>query len=367
MESRTVFSKAGRTRLGSQSEVVSSGLWKRGLGLVILLAAIQLSARDKDNLQYGAGLIVNVPFSESEVTQVVQDVIQDGIIRGTKEYNKDQYVMGATAVSTTRVFSEKVDNGKVFYKIRLHALDPRNFKDSGDSGTLAVRYIVQPQGTDHTVLRIDARFVEDFRRVSHASNGSVENAEYKDIHDRLDSIELMKSETAEAEKEKQAAREKMAASRQEAASATEPPVAATTVAEVTPAPPVATPATPAASPAPAPPSSSTTSSASTLSAAAPSPASASPSPSSPPPSVSVDDSSQTLAEHVKDLRRQVQRLVKAPGAPLKSAPFHTASTLQSLAPGTEVLIVVSTPYWYGVETHEGQHGWMLRDELELLP
>ena len=76
---------------------------------------------------------------------------------------------------------------------------------------------------------------------------------------------------------------------------------------------------------------------------------------------------QTLEEHVHDLRRQIERLVKAPGAPLKSAPFHTASTLQSLPAGTEVLIVISTPYWFGVETHEGQHGWMLRDQLEQVP
>jgi hypothetical protein len=63
----------------------------------------------------------------------------------------------------------------------------------------------------------------------------------------------------------------------------------------------------------------------------------------------------------------VERLVKSPGAPLKSAPFHTASTLQSLSAGTEVLVEISTPYWLGVETHEGQHGWILRDELEQLP
>jgi hypothetical protein len=75
---------------------------------------------------------------------------------------------------------------------------------------------------------------------------------------------------------------------------------------------------------------------------------------------------QTLEERLKDLRKQVQRLVKAPGAPLKSAPFHTAGTLQLLTPGTEVLILINTPYWYGVETHEGQHGWMQRDQLELL-
>jgi hypothetical protein len=75
---------------------------------------------------------------------------------------------------------------------------------------------------------------------------------------------------------------------------------------------------------------------------------------------------QTLEERVKDLRKQVERIVKAPGAPLKSAPFHTASTLELLTPGTEVLIVISTPYWYGVETRDGQHGWMQRDQLELL-
>lgn len=63
----------------------------------------------------------------------------------------------------------------------------------------------------------------------------------------------------------------------------------------------------------------------------------------------------------------MERLVKAPGAPLKSAPFHTASTLSPLTTGTEVLILISTPYWYGVETREGQHGWIYRDELELLP
>jgi hypothetical protein len=75
----------------------------------------------------------------------------------------------------------------------------------------------------------------------------------------------------------------------------------------------------------------------------------------------------TLAKQIKDIKKQVERLVKQPGAPLKSAPFHTAGTLQLLTPGTEVLILISTPYWYGIETHEGQHGWMERDQLELLP
>jgi hypothetical protein len=62
---------------------------------------------------------------------------------------------------------------------------------------LAVRYVLQPQGDKNTVLRIDAIFVEEFRKiVAHASNGSVEGSEYKDIHDRLDAIDVMKQQTA---------------------------------------------------------------------------------------------------------------------------------------------------------------------------
>jgi hypothetical protein len=290
--------------------------------MVLCLVTLPLLAREKDAVQYGAGLLVNLPFSESEVTQVVQDVAQSGIIRGSKEYNKDEYVSGATAASSTRAFKEWTAGGKVFYKVRLKALDPRNFKDGGDTGTLAVRYVVQGQDDKHTVLRIDAVFVEDFRHSSHPSNGSVESAEYKDIHDHLDAIELLKTETADAQKEKQ----ERSSNRQAAPQ----PV----IEESSSAPPPAQPV--AASPDPT--------------------AAASPQP-----------PAQTPEQRLHELRLQVERLVKAPGAPLKAAPFHTATTLQSLSTGTEVLIVISTPYWLGVETHEGQHGWVLRDELEQLP
>jgi hypothetical protein len=81
-------------------------------------------------------------------------------------------------------------------------------------------------------------------------------------------------------------------------------------------------------------------------------------------SISSPPIDQTPEQRLESLRKQVERLVKSPGAPLKSAPFHTASTLQLLSTGTEVLIVISTPYWYGVETHEGQHGWVMRDQVE---
>lgn len=308
-------------RSGRTSGLTSIALWKTTTILILSVAAFALPPREKDATQYGMGLIVNLPFSENEVSQVVQDVIQNGLIRGTKEYNKDEYITGATPATSTKVFAEWTEGGKVFYKVRLKAIDPRNFKDSSDVGTLVVRYVVQPQGDKNTVLHIDARFVEDFRHVMHPSNGSVESAEYKDIHDHLDAIESMKAQTLEAQKEKQeqSANTQMPALVDETTAAVPPPALTNTAG--TDAPPNAGPPAP----------------------------------------------SQTLEQRVQDLRRQVQRLVKSPGAALKSAPFHTASTLQSLPTGTEVLIVISTTYWLGVETHEGQHGWILRDELELVP
>jgi len=306
-------------------------LWKIGFILTFFLSALPLPAREKDAIQYGMGLVVNVPFPEADVAQVVQDVVQNGIIRGTKEYNKDEYVSQAAPAPSTRVFPRWTEDGKVFYKVRLKALDPRNFKDSGDVGTLAVRYVVKAQGDKNTVLRIDARFVEDFRKSSHPSNGSVESAEYKDIHDRLDAMESMQAQTVEAQREKQEQSAKMQK-------------------------PVLSDETPATAPPSVP----------TSTAMADAPPNGAPA-NDVPPSKDATPAVQTLEQHLQDLRRQVQRVVKAPGAPLQSAPFHTATTLQSLPAGTEVLIVVSTPYWFGVETHEGQHGWIMRDQLEQVP
>jgi hypothetical protein len=311
--------KPSSRRRGGFSLVILSVLL-----LMVLSAGVpSLSAREKDTAQYGAGLIVNVPFPESEVTQAVEDVVQNGIIRGSKEYNKDEYITGAKAVTSSRAFPAWTDGGKVFYKVRTNALDPRNFKNGGDVGTLTVRYVVQPQADANTVLRIDAVFVELFRKTVHPSNGTVESSEYKDIHDHIEAMELMKKQTAEAEKEKA----QQFAKNQRVAAAGAAAVAA--------------------------PQSS---------AGVPEPLTDAP----PPPGYSKSPS-QTLEQHVQDLRRQVERVVKAPGAPLKSAPFHTASTLASLKQGTEILIVISTPYWYGVETHDGQHGWISRDQLEQAP
>jgi hypothetical protein len=342
------------------SEVVDSGFaapstLPRGMrqvsGFVVLVAflltsAWPLFAREKDSTPYGEGLIVNIPFAENQVAQVVQEVVQNGIIRGTKEYNKDEFVSGATPATSVKVFPAWSEPGEVFYKVRNHALDPRNFKASNDVGTLAVRYIVLAQGEKNTVLRINAVFVEDFRRTVHLSNGSVESAEYKDIHDKLDELAEMKTQTEEALREKAEARGEahgqVISSSSSSSSSSLSSSGTSGSSSVTPSPVEASPANTVAE----------NHDSSSLSLYIPS---------------QGNGTSQTLDERAKDLRRQVERLVKAPGAALRSAPFHTATTLQSLPTGTEVLIVITTPYWYGIETHEGQHGWMLRDDLELVP
>jgi len=318
---RKSVAQLGRSQIVAYRPSASASWLNRGgfvsvsVVLAVFLAGVTAAvAREKDGIQYGAGFIANVPFPQDQVAQVVHDVADNGLIRGTKEYNKDPYVSGAISVASTRLFPKWDGGGQVFYKERQHALDPRNFKDSGDVGTLIVRYIVQPQGDKHTVLQINAIFVEDFRRTVHQSNGSVEEAEYKDIHDHLDQISAMNAETAELEREKKAGAPGFSSSR--AVDTPAPPPREVSLAEA---------------------------------------------------KAEAGDVSQTLDERVKQLRHQVERVVKAPGAALKSAPFHSAVTLQPLPTGTEVLIVITTTYWLGVETHDGQHGWVLRNELEQLP
>src|SRR6266851_4391130 len=279
-------------------------LYLTSLVALVLFAPNPLHARGKSTESYGMGLNVSVPASERDVLQAVQDVAADGIIQGSKEYNKDEYVGGADAADTTSVFPKWTGSGKVFYKVRQNALDPRNFKDGGDSGTLAVRYLVQPGDDKSTILKIDAIFVDDFHHRPHLSNGSVEAAEYAAIQDHLAAMQLQKQQATQAEQRHQqelAARELESKRKQQQLEQ----------------------------------------------AVAPAPG-------------------ENLEQHVRNLRHDAERLVKSPGGKLRSAPYRSASSLKALPSATVVVILVSTPYWYGVETEDGQHGWMHRSELEPL-
>jgi len=200
--------------------------------------------------------------------------------------------------------------------------------------------------------------VEDFRRVAHPSNGSVESAEYQDIQDRLASIELVKKETAEALRIKQERLAKQKTSPDSNVSSNKDGGVSSNndsdkeLFSTPPSTAMASDSMNGESPEGAKTTASTSQS----------------SPSTMPyPAPTYQESGETLEQHIAELREQLERLVKQPGAPLKSAPFHTATTLKSLQPGVEVLIQITTPYWYGVETHDGDQGWMRRDQLERLP
>jgi hypothetical protein len=285
----------------------------RGLAIAMLsvccLALVVAPLRGREHKKredFGQTFSTEIAAPESEVLQAVEAVADDGIIQGSFEYNKDKYIDKAAAATSSPLFPEWKDPGKVYYKVRLKVLAPANFKETRDEGTLAVRYVVQSKDASKTILRIDAVFVEDFRRTVHPSNGNVESAEYKDIQDHVDALELQKSQAQEGERNRQEELARQALERKNEVDK----AAALTAAQT---------------------------------------------------------SVEGLEQQVKELRRQVERVIKAPGAQLKSAPFHSASNLKSLETGTEVVVVVATPYWYGVETEGGQHGWIHREQLEPLP
>ncbi|HKW17664.1 MAG TPA: hypothetical protein VJO35_09170 [Terriglobales bacterium] len=274
---------------------------------VLLLAcfvSLNAAAKSKHD-DYGVGLTTRLSVSEPQLLQAVEDVVADGIIQGSKEYNKDEYITGAEAANSTTLFPKWSEPGNVFYKIKKNALDPRNFKDTSDSGTLAVRYVVQHADDISTIIKIDALFVDDSTLRTHLSNGSVEAAELKDIQDHLAAMQLKKQQADEQEqhRQEQLAAEELRRKREQQQL-------------------------------------------DVMLARAP---------------------DESLQQHIERLRREVERVVKSTGAQLKSAPFKSASSLQSVPAGAHVAVVITTPYWYGVETDGGQHGWIHRSQLEQLP
>jgi hypothetical protein len=271
---------------------------------LLLLAAVPIlhgreHKRKVKAEDYGLGFSTEIASPESEVLQAVEAIVNDGVIQGSKEYNKDKYIENASPATSSPLFPEWKEPGKVYYKVRTGVLAPLNFRESRDEGTLAVRYVVQSKDASQTILRIDAIFVEDFRHTVHASDGSVETAECQDIQDRIDAVEAEKKQIEEREKQRQ---EKLAGQTLERKRLADE--------------------------------------ASALAAA--------------------QTSTQTLDRRLDTLRRQAERVVKAPGGQLKSAPFHREA-------GAEVVILIVTPYWYGVETTDGRHGWINHRQLEPLP
>ena len=256
--------------------------------------------------------MIRVEAPAADVLQSVQEVTQDQIIHGTYSYEKEHILYGAHSAMEASAFGPWKGGGKVLYKVADKVLAPRNFKDTGDIGTISIRYVINQDGGTGTTLRIDSVFV-DARNVRHPSEGVVESSEYAAIQEHLQNIKA----------HRQQVQENAEASAASSSSRTPPPDEVRTSGNWIL------------------PSSEST---------------ASPEPSSIP----------DLEKRINALRHQVELRVKDDGAQLKSAPFRSAATLEPVPAQTDVVVVIISPYWYGVETEDGHHGWIHHSQLEPL-
>lgn len=242
---------------------------------------------------------------ESEVLKAVDLVANDSVVYGTYSYEKEKQLKGAKPASSVSVFRDVPGNARVFFKVLENVLAPRHFKETADLGTIYLRYIVQGTSPSSTAIHIDALYVEKNRRRQHQSDGTVEHSEFEAIKDRL---------------EKMHGDAKAVSEMAEQHSATAPPAnegrASGNIVETNTS-----------------------------------------------PLASEDD----LEKHVASLKHSIEVRTAAGGAALKAAPYRTAATLQPLHEKAELLVVVLTKYWYGVETADGHRGWIHRSQVEALP
>jgi hypothetical protein len=244
--------------------------------------------------------------SEPEVLQALHEVLEDHIIHGTRVFEREPTLTGAEEAPSTPLFGRWPGGGKVFYKVRKDVVAPRHFKESSDAGTIAVRYVVVSMTPARTRVQIDAVFVESAHRAVHTSDLTVEASEFKAIQEHLQANQLAEQEARDLKRRRDSAelvKKTMIRRRED----------------------------------------ETTLLASTQS--------------------SVKD----LEERLKDLRHEIERRVKPPGTDLKAAPFQSSAKVVTLPAYAEVVIVIVTPHWYGVQTPEGQRGWIAIEQLESLP
>jgi hypothetical protein len=285
--------------------------WRFGfIGIVIatmlLIAISGAYARPADQKKSDASLVIDLPAPEGEVIEAVRTISGDGIIHGSQIYAREPILDGAAAADSSDYYGKWQGEGQVFYKIRTEAIAPRHFKDSADIGTITVRYVVEGLSAMNTRLQIDAVYIEKGGHRVDLSDGSVETSEFKEIQDRIRAIEYQKKKDAQGLQARQAF---------DASHAPPEKQRAAEIARLE----------------------------------------------------SADAGLQNLRQRLRDLQHDLEVRAKNSSVELKSAPFHSATKLRSVAPNEDLLILIVTPYWYGIETTAGQHGWVARDQVEPLP
>lgn len=252
------------------------------------------------------GFVKEFDATPEEALQALNELLGDQTIHGTYIFDKQTTLTGAVIVESTPLFEPWKGGGQVFYKVRKDAIAPRHFLESADQGTIAVRYVLTNLNSGRVRLRLDAIYVEKARKIAHVSDLTVEASEYKIFQDHLQALQFAAQEAADAKRRLESAElVRLTVTRQREDETTRLAAAQSSV--------------------------------------------------------------KDLQERVQALRREVERRVKAPGGELKAAPFHSSAGVKALAAYTEVVIVIVTPHWFGVETPDGQRGWLPADQLEALP
>ncbi|HUL33066.1 MAG TPA: hypothetical protein VL128_04230 [Candidatus Eisenbacteria bacterium] len=272
-----------------------------------LLAALSFPSHlfPKETLS-SPGLIREFPAPIDDVRQAVLAVVHDQIIHGTLIFDKTPVLTDAEAVTSTPLFDPWKGPGEVYYKIRKNAIAPRHFLSTGDQGTIGVRFVIIPVDANRTRVKVDAIYVEDSHRVAHESDGSVEKSELAAVKDHLEAQEEAAAEAADARRRELSAQLVRETFQRQREDETERLNNAQTTAK-------------------------------------------------------------DLQQQVTQLHRQLERQVKSPGADLKAAPFRSAATIRQIPAKASVLVLIVTPHWFGIETPDGQRGWLPIEQLEQLP
>ncbi len=272
------------------------------LCILLVLGAARF-APARDTTHYGDGFTIDLDESYDRVLQVVKQVSEDGVVRGTSEYKGSAEIYGSSPGTSSTAFRTPPAPGTVLYKIRKDTIAPEHFYQSNDVGTLAVRYVVKALGPKSTRLNIDAIFQEDSHHHYHPSDGTVENAEFLAISDQIKDID-----------------DKEAKDKQDALYAVEEKKMVALLAQLDQA-------------------------RADLKTA--------------------DAKERELSKRVSAVSGGKPGRVKTTTADLKAQPYNESKTVGSLSQGAAVTVLMQTRSWYRVQAASGAQGWVYRLMLEV--
>lgn len=266
------------------------------------LAAAPSHGRSREVQHYGDGFSIDLDESYDRVLEVVKNVSEDGVVRGSSEYKGVAELYGAVAGTSSKAFHNPPMPGTVLYKVRPNTLAPEHFFQSNDVGTVTVRYVLRALSPKSTRLAIDAIFQEDSHHHYHPSDGTVENAEFLAISDEIKDLD---DQDAKAKQNAEyAAEEKKMADLLTQLDQARAGLKAAKAKE------------------------------------------------------------DEVAKQVQTISGGKPGHVRTESADLKAQPYTESKTLGMLSQGDAVTVLLETRSWYRIQAANGQQGWVYRLMLE---